>query len=151
MSPGLVIGLDVGTKTIGLARYDPRTGMASPWTTLSRRGVKKDVAQLRGALASLERPAAALVVGLPLELDGAEGRSCRLARPLRGPLPPRSGPLAELTPKALAPKQQHKPDGPKGSEGSALACLSLGPRPGAVARRAELWPAARGACGSPFP
>ena len=80
MSPGLVIGLDVGTKTIGLARYDPRTGMASPWTTLSRRGVKKDVAQLRGALASLERPAEVLVVGLPLELDGAEGRSCRLAR-----------------------------------------------------------------------
>ncbi len=76
----LVVGLDVGTKTIGVARMDDRIGIGTPWFTLSRSGVKADIARLRSTWKRLEEPVTAVVVGLPLELDGTEGRSCRLAR-----------------------------------------------------------------------
>lgn len=76
----LILGLDVGTKTIGVARMDDRVGIGNPWFTLSRSGVKADVARLRTTWRRLDEPVSAVVVGLPLELDGAEGRSCRLAR-----------------------------------------------------------------------
>jgi putative Holliday junction resolvase len=72
------IGLDVGTKTIGVAATDALGMMAHPVKTVSRKGVKKDCVELQ-AIAS-EREAEVVVVGLPLELDGREERSCRLAR-----------------------------------------------------------------------
>lgn len=71
------VALDVGTKTIGIARADVRARLASPWTTLERQGVKKDVARLQE---QFETPPEVVVVGLPLDLDGNETRSCRLAR-----------------------------------------------------------------------
>ena len=73
-----VIGLDVGTKTIGVAATDPLGMLASPVCTVSRKGVKKDVAVLQRILD--EKEAGAVVVGLPYELDGSEARSARLAR-----------------------------------------------------------------------
>lgn len=73
-----VIGLDVGTKTIGVAATDPLGMLASPVCTVSRKGVKQDVAVLQRILE--EREAQAVVVGLPYELDGSEARSARLAR-----------------------------------------------------------------------
>lgn len=73
----MIIALDVGTKTIGVARSHG-VAFAEPWFTLARAGVAKDVAQLAQRLRAA-RPTQ-VVVGLPLELDGAEGRSCRLAR-----------------------------------------------------------------------
>ena len=75
---GRVLGLDVGTKTIGVAVSDGLGMLAHPVCTVSRQGVRKDVVQL-AAIAS-ERTAEAVVVGLPLELDGTEERSARLAR-----------------------------------------------------------------------
>ncbi len=75
---GRVMGLDVGTKTIGIAISDPDQRLASPIQTLSRRSVRIDTARLQ-ALAD-ERGIAAVVVGMPFELDGSEGRSARLAR-----------------------------------------------------------------------
>ena len=75
---GCSLGLDVGTKTIGLALSDPGGLLARPLSTLSRRGVRKDVARLVSVVEQhrVER----LVVGMPYELDGSEGRSARLAR-----------------------------------------------------------------------
>ena len=75
---GRAIGLDVGTKTIGVAISDPMGWFAQPVLTLSRRGVKKDVAAL--APMCRDREVATIIVGLPLELDGTEARSARLAR-----------------------------------------------------------------------
>ena len=72
------MGLDVGTKTIGVALSDPLAMFAQPERTLSRKGVKADVAVL-DALAT-ERDVVHIVVGLPFELDGSEARSARLAR-----------------------------------------------------------------------
>lgn len=75
---GRKAGLDVGTKTIGVAISDPLGMLAHPACTLSRRGVKQDVARLAPLLR--EREVEHVVVGLPLELDGTEARSARLAR-----------------------------------------------------------------------
>ena len=72
------MGLDVGTKTIGVAISDGIGLLAHPVTTISRRGVKKDVARLLPLVD--ERKIGHLVVGMPYELDGTEERSARLAR-----------------------------------------------------------------------
>ena len=73
---GCFLALDVGTKTIGVARAE-RT-LAAPLCTVQRKGVSRDVAVL-AELCRKER-ATAVIVGLPLEKDGAEGRAVRLAR-----------------------------------------------------------------------
>jgi len=75
---GRVVGLDVGTKTIGVALSDPLRMLASPVHTVARKGVRRDVAALQELLA--EHVIDVVVVGLPLELDGSEQRSARLAR-----------------------------------------------------------------------
>lgn len=72
------MALDVGTKTIGVAMTDPLGLMAHPLQTLSRQGVRKDTDAL--VMLGKERGVVEVVVGLPLELDGTEARSARLAR-----------------------------------------------------------------------
>jgi putative holliday junction resolvase len=84
------LGLDVGTKTIGVAVTDALGWMAHPVCTISRTGVERDAAVVAGIAA--ERGAGVLVVGLPLELDGTEARSARLARQVGD----RAGALAGL-------------------------------------------------------
>ena len=73
-----VLGLDVGSKTIGVAVTDELGLAAHPVTTLTRRGTARDVAQVRELAAKYA--ADRLVVGLPLEGDGSEGH--RAARVL---------------------------------------------------------------------
>ncbi|NOY25827.1 MAG: Holliday junction resolvase RuvX [Oligoflexia bacterium] len=73
-----ILALDVGTRTIGVARADSLARLPTPLLTLSRKGVKKDCARL--AELCTRCGVATLVVGLPYELDGGEGRSARLAR-----------------------------------------------------------------------
>lgn len=75
---GRVAALDVGTKTIGIAVTDPLRLFGQPVLTMRRAGVNKDVAALRSVLG--EYTPDLVVVGLPYELDGSEGRSARLAR-----------------------------------------------------------------------
>jgi putative Holliday junction resolvase len=86
---GRVIGLDVGTKTIGVAMSDPTRMLASPVTTVARQGVQKDVERLVALMDG--RGVDAIVVGLPYELDGAEERSARLARQVGDALAARAG------------------------------------------------------------
>jgi putative Holliday junction resolvase len=75
---GRVMALDVGTKTIGIAISDPLRIAAHPDRTLKREGVARDVDRI--AKIAAERSVDHVVVGLPYELDGTEGRSARLAR-----------------------------------------------------------------------
>lgn len=75
---GRVLGLDVGTKTIGIAMSDPGRMLASPVRTLSRRSVREDADSLKKLIAA--EHVVEIVVGMPYELDGSEGRSARLAR-----------------------------------------------------------------------
>ena len=73
-----VIALDVGTKTIGVAIGWTTTHLTQPVMTLQRKSVKKDARLLEDVCKRQE--VAMIVVGLPIELDGKEGRSARLAR-----------------------------------------------------------------------
>ncbi len=73
-----LLGLDVGTKTIGLAVSDRGLTVASPLETLRRGKLADDVAAL-GDLCQA-RTVGGLVVGLPVNMDGSEGPRCQSMR-----------------------------------------------------------------------
>ena len=75
---GALIGLDLGTKTIGLALSDTRRRIASPLFTIARTKFTADVKQLLDAAA--EHAVAGLVLGLPLNMDGSEGPRVQATR-----------------------------------------------------------------------
>jgi putative Holliday junction resolvase len=66
-----LMGLDVGTKTIGLALSDTRRVIASPLETIRRRRFREDVARLSSLIDT--HGVGGLVIGLPLTLAGADG------------------------------------------------------------------------------
>jgi len=74
------LGLDVGMKTIGVAVSDELGLAAHPVLTIARQGTVRDVARL--VTMAAEREVRAVVVGLPLELSGEEGRRVRRVRVL---------------------------------------------------------------------
>jgi putative Holliday junction resolvase len=78
-SPGVWIGVDVGTVRVGVARSDPSGILASPVATLARdvRG-DADVDELAALIRDAE--AVGVVVGLPRTLAGREGESAAMAR-----------------------------------------------------------------------
>ncbi len=86
---GRLLGLDLGTKTIGLALSDVERRLASPLDTIRRVKFTADVERLAAAVRRFE--VAGLVVGLPLNMDGTEGpraQSTRaFVRQIAGPLP----------------------------------------------------------------
>ncbi len=73
-----MLALDVSKTAIGLAGSDPDWRLASPLTTIRRNGLKKDLAELRAWLD--KREAGALIIGLPLNMDGSEGPRCQSIR-----------------------------------------------------------------------
>ena len=73
-----LLGLDVGTKKIGVAVSDPSWTIASPLTVIERTKFSSD-ADLLFALVD-ENQASGLVVGLPVEMDGNEGRQAQSVR-----------------------------------------------------------------------
>ena len=66
-----LIGLDLGTKTIGLALSDVERRIATPFHTIRRTKFARDVEELRTILQ--KHAVVALVIGLPLNMDGSEG------------------------------------------------------------------------------
>jgi putative Holliday junction resolvase len=79
LSPGQrLMGLDVGTKTIGVAISDGSLTLASPVETLRRRGLAEDAGALKRIIDA--RNVGALVIGLPVEMDGGEGPRCQSVR-----------------------------------------------------------------------
>jgi putative holliday junction resolvase len=75
---GALIGLDLGTKTIGVAVSDPDRRVAAPVETIMRKRFALD-AQRVIALAA-ERRAVAYVLGLPVNMDGSEGPRAQATR-----------------------------------------------------------------------
>ena len=73
-----LLGIDLGTKTIGLALSDSLQMVASPLITLTRGKFSADAE----ALVRLRREhgIAALILGLPLNMDGSEGPRCQATR-----------------------------------------------------------------------
>ena len=75
---GALIGLDLGTKTIGVAASDPERRVAAPVETIARKRFTEDAQRLI-ALAA-ERRAAGFVLGLPINMDGTEGARAQSTR-----------------------------------------------------------------------
>jgi putative holliday junction resolvase len=75
---GALIGLDLGTKTIGVAASDPDRRVAAGVETVARTRFPADAGRLL-ALAA-ERKAAGFVLGLPINMDGSEGPRAQSTR-----------------------------------------------------------------------
>lgn len=75
---GALIGLDLGTKTIGVATSDPDRKLATAVETIARKTFSADAKRLL-ALAA-ERNAVGFVLGLPLNMDGSEGPRAQSTR-----------------------------------------------------------------------
>jgi putative holliday junction resolvase len=73
-----LIGLDHGSRRIGVAIADPETGMAFARRAIQRRNLDHDLALVRELCTSegVER----VVIGLPLNMDGTEGPQAAAAR-----------------------------------------------------------------------
>jgi putative Holliday junction resolvase len=75
---GAMLGLDLGTKTIGLALSDLRRTIASPLAVIRRTKFQADLLELRQYIGKY-RPVA-LVLGLPVNMDGTEGTRAQATR-----------------------------------------------------------------------
>ncbi len=75
---GSLIGLDLGTKTIGVASSDPDRKLAAGVETVARKTFTTDAKRLL-ALAA-ERNAIGFVLGLPINMDGSEGPRAQSTR-----------------------------------------------------------------------
>lgn len=73
-----LLGLDLGERTIGLALSDSLRMVASPMETLDRGRFTDDATKLLDICA--EQEVAALIIGLPVNMDGTEGPRCQSAR-----------------------------------------------------------------------
>ncbi|MEL7097555.1 MAG: Holliday junction resolvase RuvX [Pseudomonadota bacterium] len=75
---GALMGLDLGTKTIGVAVSDTFRAVASPLETVKRRKFGQDAEALEALIAA--RGVTGLVLGLPRNMDGSEGPRCQSTR-----------------------------------------------------------------------
>ena len=73
-----LIGLDLGTKTIGLALSDIGRGIATPMDTIRRKKFTIDAEQLLGICG--KQNVGGIVLGLPLNMDGSEGPRAQATR-----------------------------------------------------------------------
>jgi putative holliday junction resolvase len=90
---GALLGLDLGTKTIGVASSDSERRLATPVETIARRRFGLDAERLL-ALAA-ERRVVGFVLGLPINMDGSEGARAQSTRAF-------ARNLAKLTPLPIA-------------------------------------------------
>ena len=72
------LGLDVGTKTVGVALSDELGITAQSLKVLRRRNLKEDVGQLAALVR--EHEVSRIVIGLPLNMDGTEGPRAAASR-----------------------------------------------------------------------
>ena len=75
---GALAGLDLGTKTIGVAVTNRLRSIASPLSTIRRSKFTADAEALAALLKA--RDIAGLVLGLPRNMDGSEGPRCQSTR-----------------------------------------------------------------------
>ena len=72
------LGLDIGEKTVGLALSDISRTVATPMETLVLKKFSKTAVQLLDIC--VEHEIAALIIGLPVNMDGTEGPRCQSVR-----------------------------------------------------------------------
>ncbi len=69
-----VLGLDLGTKTIGVALSDVGLQIASPYSLISRKKFTRDIAELSAIIT--KQNVGGIIIGFPRELDGTIGKAC---------------------------------------------------------------------------
>lgn len=75
-----LLGIDLGSRRVGLALSDPMKLFASPFLTLNFTGIKKLIAEL---LAIIEKQdIEKVIIGYPLNENGTESRGCRRSEDL---------------------------------------------------------------------
>jgi putative Holliday junction resolvase len=88
------LGIDVGERRVGLAVSDPSGTLATPHVTIERRGSLRDlIEQIADEIRQLsaDEPITAIVVGLPLRLDGTPNEATSRARHVAAALGERAG------------------------------------------------------------
>ncbi len=73
-----LMGLDLGSKTIGIAVSDVGQSIATPVTTIKRTKFSKDILELEKLIKEFE--IGGYILGLPLNMDGSEGARCDATR-----------------------------------------------------------------------
>ena len=73
-----LIGIDLGSRTIGLALSDVRLTLASPYGTIRRGKLTANAAEIAAIMRAQD--AGGLVAGLPLSMDGTLGPAAQAAR-----------------------------------------------------------------------
>ncbi|MBT5073521.1 MAG: Holliday junction resolvase RuvX [Kordiimonadaceae bacterium] len=73
-----LLGLDLGSKTIGIALSDIRLTVATPMETIRRTKFTKDAERLLSIIA--EQNVGGIILGLPKNMDGSEGPRCQSTR-----------------------------------------------------------------------
>ncbi len=92
-----ILGLDVGSKTVGVAVSDPLGVIATGVTTIDRVGIRKDTGKVIDYIK--EYGCEAVVIGLPLSLDGEDSIQTQKVRDFRTMLENKlrsSGPLSKV-------------------------------------------------------
>ena len=74
----ILVGLDIGYKTIGIATSDRSLTIATPLNTVSRKGTKKDLHKIKEFLNDYN--IGGFILGLPLSLDGNENEQTNKIR-----------------------------------------------------------------------
>ncbi len=75
---GALMGLDLGTKTIGVALSDARRNVASAKLTVKRKKFGIDAAQLQDII--MQNAVCGIILGFPRNMDGSEGPRCQSTR-----------------------------------------------------------------------
>ena len=88
---GKLAGLDVGTKTVGVAICDAGWHFAGPLETIRRTKFTKDLEALKGIVA--REAIVGMVVGLPLNMDGSDSPRTQSVRAFARNLAPLGLPL----------------------------------------------------------
>ena len=73
-----LLGLDLGSKTIGVSISDLNHTIASPFTTIKRQKLNQDLNQLIKIIKT--ECVCLLIIGLPINMDGSEGRGSQSTR-----------------------------------------------------------------------
>ena len=74
----ILVGLDVGFKTIGIAVSDRSLTIATPINTVRRQGTKKDLLKIKEFLSEYEM--GGFIIGMPLSLDGTQNEQTNKIR-----------------------------------------------------------------------
>ncbi|QJB68364.1 Holliday junction resolvase RuvX [Parasphingorhabdus halotolerans] len=88
---GRLLGLDIGTKTVGLALCDAQWTFATAAETIERRKFSKDLERITAVIA--EQNIVGLVAGLPLNLDGSMSKQTQAAKAFAQNLKPLGLPI----------------------------------------------------------